>query len=206
MKLRIVIPDNYDEVSIAQHQALTRLWDNEGKSKVEKMCGCVEVLCGISMDVAVGIPDRDMRKIVDALRFLMSSPNPDDHPLVPRFTLDGTEYGFIPDWDALILREFVDLDTLTTKGAYENLHLLMSIMYRPVTRSLKDLYDIEPYAPDLMRAEKMKDAPMGVALGALAFFFRIARRSVVDMRNYSTKETRKAAALLALRTSGGGTL
>lgn len=205
MKLRIVIPDNYDEVTIGQHQALTSLWDDAGKSKVDKMCGCVEILCGVPMDVATGIPDKDMRKIVDALQFLMSSPEPTEHELVPRFTLGEVEYGFVPDWDALILREFVDLEAMASKGAYDNLHILMSIMYRPVTRSMKHLYDIEPYQADLMRAEKFKDAPMGVALGALAFFLNIAKRSVIATHNSSTRETRKAAALLALRASGAGT-
>jgi len=186
MKLRIVIPDSFDEVTVDQHQRLTTAWENDSLTENEKLFEGVEILCGITMDVMVSIPEQDVRKIVTALKFLMDSPQSDDHPLQPSFTLEGVEYGFIPDWTNLLLREFVDLEALAKKGIYENLHLVMSIMYRPVTKRVKHLYAIEPYVADLMQAEKMKQAPMSVALGALSFFFHIGRTLAYATLNSST--------------------
>ena len=53
-----------------------------------------------------------------------------------RFTLDGVNYGFFPNWRDLTFAEFMDLDTISTKKSDElldMLHILFAIMYRPIT-------------------------------------------------------------------------
>ena len=109
---------------------------------------------------------------------------PIDKPeFVDRIEIDGIKYGFIPDWKDMTFAEFADLDTLTTKKRDEvlsNLHIIASIMYRPVTteKSLHD-YEIEKYDVKKMkeRAEIFKNKlDIKYVLGAQFFFYQIRKQ------------------------------
>ena len=101
---------------------------------------------------------------------------------IDRFELDGVHYGFFPKWRDLTYAEFVDMDTISTKKPEELmnlLHILASIMYRPITtqRSEHD-FDIEKYNIDSMkeRAELFKKKlDIKYILGAQFFFINYAR-------------------------------
>jgi hypothetical protein len=99
-----------------------------------------------------------------------------------RFELDGVHYGFFPKWRDLTYAEFVDMDTISTKKPDELLsllHILASIMYRPITnqRSEHD-FDIEKYNLESMkeRAELFKKRlDIKFILGAQFFFINYAK-------------------------------
>jgi hypothetical protein len=101
---------------------------------------------------------------------------------IDRFELDGVHYGFFPKWRDLTYAEFVDMDTISTKKPDELLsllHILASIMYRPITtqRSEHD-FDIEKYNLESMkeRAELFKKKlDIKYILGAQFFFINYAR-------------------------------
>jgi len=100
-----------------------------------------------------------------------------------RFTLDGVNYGFFPNWRDLTFAEFMDLDTISTKKSDElldMLHILAAIMYRPITeeRSEHD-FDIEKYDIKSMqkRAELFKNKlNCNYIISAQFFFINYARR------------------------------
>ena len=99
------------------------------------------------------------------------------YPFFDRFTLNGIDYGFIPSLKGMSFAEFVDLDTLMTKKPEEvinNLHIICSIMYRPITKSISEHnFEIEPYNPKTMvqRAELFKkELDIKYVLGANFFF------------------------------------
>jgi hypothetical protein len=98
-----------------------------------------------------------------------------------RFTLDGIEYGFIPEWKKMTFAEFADLDTLMTKKPMElldYLHIVTAIMYRPIIQSKeKGNFKIEKYNQETLqdRAELFKNKlDIEVALGAQFFFILFA--------------------------------
>jgi len=101
---------------------------------------------------------------------------------IDRFELDGIHYGFFPKWRDLTYAEFVDMDTISTKKPDELLsllHILASIMYRPITkeRSTHD-FDIEKYNLESMkeRAELFKKKlDIKYILGAQFFFINYAK-------------------------------
>jgi hypothetical protein len=100
-----------------------------------------------------------------------------------RFTLDGVNYGFFPNWRDLTFAEFMDLDTISTKKSDElldMLHILAAIMYRPITeeRSEHD-FDIEKYDIKSMqkRAELFKNKlNCNYIISAQFFFINYAKR------------------------------
>ena len=59
-------------------------------------------------------------------------------------TLDGVDYGFIPDWNEFSLGEWIDIEEYS-KDFWANATKIASLLYRPVTRQWKDRYKIEPY-------------------------------------------------------------
>jgi len=62
----------------------------------------------------------------------------------------------------------VDMDS---NQGLDKMHLLMSILYRPISEAKGKMYRIEPYKGTNAKLKKM---PLGVALSAVDFFFDIA--------------------------------
>jgi len=99
-----------------------------------------------------------------------------------RFTLDGIEYGFIPEWKKMSFGEYADLDTLMTKKPEEMIdyiHIITAILYRPIIKSKSShKFTIEKYNQETMeeRAELFKEKlDVEYALGAQFFFIQFAK-------------------------------
>jgi hypothetical protein len=191
MKLKITVPDKYADLTVDQFKKLDAAWTSKELDEVDKMCKGLKILCDIDMDVAVRIPEKDVKKMLDAMGFLLKAPDPDAHPLLPFITVEGVQYGVIPDWTDLTLGEFVDLEAVNSKGTFDNLETLLAICYRPVTRRVKSLYEIEPYTFDPIRVQAMLEARMDAALGLAGFFLSTGRRLALDLLNSSAKQMEK---------------
>jgi hypothetical protein len=93
---------------------------------------------------------------------------------IQRFTLDGVEYGFIPNLDNITTGEWIDIEEY--QKDINNADKLVSILYRPIKRSFKfwrkDYYNIEEYNGS---NNKLKDAPLEVYLGSLIFFYHLGK-------------------------------
>lgn len=91
---------------------------------------------------------------------------------IQRFELDGVEYGFIPNLDNITTGEWIDIENLQKSVDYAD--LLVSVLYRPVKRSLKfwkkDYYSIKDYNGS---NNKLRHAPLEVYLGAMVFFYHL---------------------------------
>lgn len=100
-----------------------------------------------------------------------------------RFTIDGIEYGFFPNWREMTYAEFVDMDTISTRPVEEMLkmlHVLAAVMYRPIVSVDEDKqYHIEKYDVQKMtkRAELFKNKlDVRYVLGAQSFFTLLEER------------------------------
>jgi hypothetical protein len=118
----------------------------------------------------------------------------------PILTLDGKEYGFIPDWDKFSAGEWIDMETYT-KDFWKTAHKAMSVLYRPITRKLGDKYTIEEYTAQ-EDATPFLDMPAPAVAGALLFFWTTERelRSTLE----SSLTTTAVAAIRSIQ-SGNGT-
>ena len=127
--------------------------------------------------------DGEFEQIQRLAHYVLSLIPHDKPKFIDRFELDGIEYGFLPDWKDLSFAEFVDLDTLSTKKAediLDNLHIIASIMFRPITESNKNnIYKIEKYNIETMkeRSELFKrKLDIKYVLGAQFFFINFANK------------------------------
>ena len=89
--------------------------------------------------------------------------------------MNGVEYGFIPDLDELSLGEYIDLDGNISK--WEQMHIAMNVLYRPIKNSKAGKYNIVDY--DVNNPEDLKDMPLASS-NWFSFFFLQFRDGIVE--------------------------
>jgi hypothetical protein len=104
----------------------------------------------------------DANKVVEVLNNMFEK-QPD---LIRRFKIGGVDYGMIPNLDDISLGEYIDLDTYI--GDWQNMHIAMNVLYRPIKKSIGDKYTIVDY--DVDAKEKLEHIPMDIVLGSIFFF------------------------------------
>ena len=164
MNIEINVPNSLNEITLGQYQKFLKIAENnqEGNFLDAKM---IEIFCGISLTDSYKLKMSSVVAIVDILNeMLNTTPN---H--VERFKMNGVEYGFIPDLNEMSLGEYIDLDNNASK--WEQMHLAMNVLYRPVNNVKGDLYNIVEY--NVQHPEKMKDMPLNAAIGSLFFFYNL---------------------------------
>ena len=88
------------------------------------------------------------------------------------------------------LGEFVDLETYV-ENLEDNLHLILSILYRPVTAKKKDKYRIEEYKPNRERAELFKKHLTVGDFNGASFFFYDLGTTLINNSKKSLTQTNK---------------
>lgn len=96
-------------------------------------------------------------------------------------TIDGVEYGFIPDWEAFTTGEWIDLETYV-EDFWANAHKVMSVLYRPIERRSGEIYTIAPYSAK-EPSEAFKELPADLFAGAMLFFSTSRRELLTTTRS-----------------------
>jgi hypothetical protein len=144
------------------------------------------------------IPVNDFAEIVEQLAKVL-----DQKPeRVKTFKMNGTEFGFIPNFDKMTLGEHATIDSLL--GNDENLSLLMSVLYRPITKKITPFYQIEDYDADESKAELFNDVRMDVVIGSILFFWNLSKELLSNILSHlESKAMREGKYLEEVLESGG---
>jgi hypothetical protein len=177
MKLQITIPTSLEEITLEQYQKfLSIAKDNpEGDFLQHKM---VEIFCGIDLKNAAKISYKDVNEITNNLSNLFNQ----KYELKRTFKLGNTEFGFITNLDEITLGEYTDLDKYISD--WDKMHNAMAVLYRPITKKLKDKYQIEEYNGSYTYCDAMKYAPVDVVLGAVVFFYNLGNELLKSTIHY----------------------
>jgi len=164
MKIEINVPTSLNEVTLGQYQKYLKIAENnsDGNFLDAKM---IEIFCGIPLSDSYKLKMSSASAIVDILSELINQTPKHKE----RFQMNGIEYGFIPDLDEMSLGEYIDLDN--NVSSWEQMHLAMNVLYRPIKTSKLGKYNIEEY--DVKNPEAMKDMPLGAAIGSVFFFYNL---------------------------------
>ena len=164
MKIEITIPNNLNEITLGQYQKFLSIAENnkEGEFLNAKM---IEIFCGISLADTYNLKMSSVTAILDILNDMLEQKP--QH--IVQFKMDGVKYGFVPDLDELTLGEYIDLDNNISK--WEQIHVAMNVLYRPIKDSKGLNYNIKDY--DTSDSDKMKNMPLGAAMGSLFFFYNL---------------------------------
>lgn len=177
MKLQITIPTSLEEITLEKYQKfLSIAKDNpDGDFLQHKM---VEIFCGIDLKNAAKISYKDVNEITTNLSNLFNQ----KYELKRTFKLGDTEFGFITNLDEITLGEYTDLDKYISN--WDLMHNAMAVLYRPITKKLKDKYQIEEYNGSYTYCDAMKYAPVDVVLGAVVFFYNLGNELLKSTMHY----------------------
>ena len=184
MEVKIQVPDSLNEITVEQYQKFNKLNTDENEGSAFLMQKMVEVFCSLDLKDVASIRYSDVLDIAQHLNSIFET----KCNLIPTFTLNGVEYGFIPVLDDITLGEYVDLDTYL--GDWDNMHKALSVLYRPITLKAQGRYLIEEYK-GTDNSGVMLGAPLDVALGATLFFYRLSNELLTTTLNYLTEEGMK---------------
>lgn len=181
MKQEIVIPSSLDDITLEQYQLFMRIVSDEDSEEflAQKM---VSVFCKIRLSDVFKIRMIDVLDIASSITDMLKK----DYELTTRFKMNDTEFGFITDLENISFEEYVDLETHL--GDWQTMNKAMAVMYRPITKSKKDKYEIEEYQGSITYSEVMKYAPLSITLGAMVFFYRLREELLTATLSYLKQE------------------
>ena len=133
---------------------------------------------------------KDLLEIMAIIKNMIDTePNKEQFRKV--FEFNGEEYGFCPNLSNISTGEYIDLESYC-KEPIENLHTIMSILYRKITFKRNERYAIEDYNPDEFKEELFKDCPMDIALSCLGFFLTLGENLARISHSYLQAREMKA--------------
>jgi len=197
MNIEINVPSSLSEITLGQYQKFLKIAENnpDGNFLNAKM---IEIFCGIPLSDSYKLKMSSVTAILDILNEMLAiTPQ---H--VERFKMNGIEYGFIPDLDEVSLGEYIDLDNNASK--WEQMHVAMNVLYRPIKTSKVGKYNIEEY--DVKFPEVMKDMPLDAAIGSLFFFYNLgmelSKHTILYLDNQAEMEVIQEQLTLAKNGDG----
>lgn len=184
MKVDILVPSSLSEVTLEQYQKFSKINTEDNSDTGFLMHKTVEIFCNLNLKDIAKIKFTSVQEILNDINRLFEP----KQELIPRFTMGGIEYGFIPVLDDMTLGEYVDLDENLTD--WELMHKAMAVLFRPIKLSKGDRYQIEDY-DGLDNAERMKKMPLDAVMGAMVFFYRLNNELLKTTLNFLEQEVGK---------------
>ena len=169
-EVKLTIPDNWSDITIETYQKYVKIQEGKGSEK-NKVVKSLALLCNTTPFVVKKMDYRDLLEIMSIIKTMIDT-EPKDEEFRKTFMFKKEEYGFVPNLSKLSTGEYIDLETYC-KEPIENLHIIMSILYRKITFKRNERYAIENYDPDEFKEELFKDCPMDIALSSLGFFLTL---------------------------------
>lgn len=195
--MKLIVPNQMNEIRLADYQRFVRLeGDEEFLSRK-----ALEIFCGLSMDVILQMKASSLNKVNDVLLKAFS----ERPPMKQRFFIDKQEFGFIPSLEEITVGELNDIDTYISD--WSKMHNAMAVLYRPITATFGNRYEIEKYEGSDKHAEKMKGISLDIAIGAMLFFWTLGSDlSQATLKSLEMEEEMNLAPLRSFLKNGDGFL
>ena len=196
------MPDTWNELPLDKYMSVMSYLTNEKTTDHTRLVMMIHHLTDIPEQDLWDMTLADLSKINEVMSSLLKSePNQE---LKHILNIKGKKYGFNPKLKNVSLGEFVDIEQCIRDGMYENLHTLLSILYRPIIKEDGDKYLIEEYEPSEERAILFRDnLKVHDINGASVFFYALGAQLSETMAVYLKEETMKER-LIQFRKNGDG--
>ena len=198
-KRSVEVPSDWSGVSVQMYQKIEKLKKKKLKDDDFNL-EVLGVICGLDREMIDRMEFKSLQKVLKSLQFLAVPPKEEE--LQKKVEWNGIKYGFIPNLSEITMGEYIDIEQYC-KEAQNNIHKIMSILYRPIVKETKTRYSIEPYSPSEEIEESFLDFPILPSVSALSFFFHLGKRLPVASVRYS-REERARLRKKALAVNGGG--
>ena len=184
MELKIKVPESLYEIPLSSYVEFLKVQENSNDEEfiAHKF---LSIFLGIELKEVLKVRATDINRVVQKVATVLKQ-KPD---FTKTFTLNGVEFGFHPDLENMTFGEYIDVES--NIFSWENMHIALAVLYRPITKKFKDTYEIEEYKAKPEYAEFMKILPMGYALGVSVFFYRLEKELLQVMENYLVEGTKE---------------
>ena len=172
-EVKLTIPDKWSDITIETYQKYVNIQEEKISDK-KKAIKSLALLCNTTPFIVKKMAYKDLLEIMSVIKTMIDT-EPKTEEFRKTFMFKKEKYGFVPNLSAISTGEYIDLESYCKKPI-ENLHIIMSILYRKVTFERNERYTIESYNPDEFKEELFKDCPMDIALSSLGFFLTFGER------------------------------
>jgi hypothetical protein len=187
-EIKLTIPDRWSDITIETYQKYVKIQEGKGTEKT-KVIKSLALLCNVSPFVVKKMAYKDLLEIMAIIKKMIDT-EPKKEEFKKTFIFNNEEYGFVPNLSGISTGEYIDLETYC-KEPIENLHTIMSILYRKITNKVNKRYAIEPYNPDEFKEELFKKCTMDIALSSLGFFLNLGERLAKISHHFLSKQETK---------------
>lgn len=187
MEINLQVPNSINSIKLKDYQKYFKIIENNPNADREFYdIKLLEIFCDIKYAQIEGLPLGYFMDTIGHMEDVLS----ESTPLTRRFSMTGSdgevvEFGFVPNLDKITMGEYIDLNTYLSD--IDSMHKAMSVLYRPIHKDYKnrDSYKIDSYKGTEAFSDVMKDMPLGIALGAKVFFYRLGIKLSKLILNYS---------------------
>ena len=187
-EIKLTIPDRWSDITIETYQKYVKIQEGKGTEKT-KVIKSLALLCNVSPFVIKKMAYKDLLEIMAIIKKMIDT-EPKKEEFKKTFIFNNEEYGFVPNLSGISTGEYIDLETYS-KEPIENLHTIMSILYRKITNKVNKRFAIEPYNPDEFKEELFKKCSMDIALSSLGFFLNLGERLAKISHHFLNKQETK---------------
>ena len=189
-EVKLIIPDNWSDITIGTYQKYLKIQEGKGSEK-NKVIKSIALLCNTTPFVVKKMAYKDLLEIMGIIKNMIDT-EPDKEEFRKVFIFNKEEYGFCPNLSGISTGEYIDLESYC-KNPIENLHIIMSILYRKITFKRNNRYAIEDYNPDEFKEELFKNCPMDIALSCLGFFLTLGENLAKTSRSFLIAQEKKVS-------------
>ena len=189
-KTKYTIPTEWNELTLGRYMRLMKVLKSDEKiHEIEKIVRILNCLTDVPKRQFYGLDMPSINKLSDHLTEFLNTEA--EQELTTFITINDIEYGFHPKLVDMSLGEFVDLETYMN-NINDNLHLILSILYRPVTAKKNEKYRIEDYEPNRERADLFKKhLTVDDFNGASVFFYDLGRQLMINSKKSLIQQKKK---------------
>jgi len=180
-EINIKVPTSYADITLKNYLALQKEMENYKDNEEAVTAVMLYHLCGLDPIYLKGIAVEDYTLIKTELGAFIGNVELDLQKIIE---IDGVEYGFEPNLSNMSYGAYSDITKYQQIQIDDNWANIMSILYRPVTKKVKDMYTIEAYSGEL-NGEKFLNVGMDVHFGTLFFLLNLSTDLLKDILNSS---------------------
>jgi hypothetical protein len=184
--MKINLPSTYNDITLDEYVKYHSL-----KSEIDK----IALITGLSKKSIEGLQVSAIETIITEYSNALERGTPRMDYVIK----GDVELAFVPDIDAITLREHIDLDTyaqsIWKNGAMDctNLPNLMAILYRPISKRFGKWYELQAYDVDKVKyyIDSINTMTMAQVNGVMVFFSTILSELVQNSLDYLEQEKSK---------------
>lgn len=173
---------SWTDITVGQYQEMMMIdTDNEITKFIEQISICLDV----DTETIRSMSYSEYKNLQSNMSFLSQEPN---CLMELTIELEGRRYGLIPDMNLISAGVFIDAEQFKLEPMV-NLHNLLALVYRPITREFDGEYEIEEHKAQGFerRATLFKSLSIETVLGAVLFFSLIATESSIAFLHSSAQ-------------------